>query len=124
MTPPKGIWLAITDQAVEGEWRDYFTNEVPSTSISSSTIIHHNISATALQFYQQSYVIVLENGTCWPVHRQRAKRGLEGELRRPELGFQVGRLDLRSDKWQRRSEFSLYFQLTLFEFGPFSLGLF
>ena len=34
MTPPKGIWLSITDQEVEGEWRDFFTNKVlPSYSI-------------------------------------------------------------------------------------------
>ena len=26
--PPKGIWLSITDQEVEGEWRDFFTNKV------------------------------------------------------------------------------------------------
>ena len=28
ISPPKGIWLPITDQEVEGEWRDFFTNKV------------------------------------------------------------------------------------------------
>ena len=51
MTPPKGIWLAITDQAVEGEWRDYFNNKVSSSSVSPTSTFIFFFTVLRLYFH-------------------------------------------------------------------------
>ena len=87
ISPPKGIWLPITDQEVEGEWRDFFNNKVFLTPSQPS---FNAIKLNSLKNENWS-----EDGAQGTVHWQRTKRGFQRELRCSELGLKVGRLDLR-----------------------------